>query len=113
MEKTRMNTPNQSDSNSRFNGSAVMSLALSVVSLAVYVSVVDRASTTLFVVATGGALTASVVSLVLGLVAAKQMKQGEARLKDRLVVSTSIVAAIGYIVCVGIVTLNILIHWVL
>lgn len=92
---------------------AIASLALSVVSLLAYVSIIERASTALFLISTGGALAASIVSLALGLVARKRMRQEGARPKGRLLVTMSILVAIGYAICLGIVALNVLVYRVL
>ena len=89
---------------------AAVSLALSVVSLMAYASIVTRASTTVFLISTGAALTAGIVSLVLGLIARKQMRQEGTGSKDRLLVPLSILVAIGYIVCLGIVAVNIVVY---
>ncbi|MDY7077351.1 MAG: hypothetical protein SXV54_10560 [Chloroflexota bacterium] len=92
---------------------AITSLVLSIVSLVVYVSVIEGASATVFVVSTVGAFVAGVVSLVLALVARKQIGQQGAKSKGRLLVTMSIVVAVGYLVCVSIVMLNIVVQWVI
>jgi CHASE3 domain sensor protein len=92
---------------------AVASLALSIVSLIAYVSIIESASTALFLISTGGALAASIVSLALGLIARKRMRQEGTRAKGRLLVTASILVAIGYVVCLGIVALNVLVYRIL
>ena len=88
------------------------SLALSIVSLVVYVNIIVGASTIVFVISTGGALAAGIVSLTLGLIARKQSRQ-ELGPKNQLLVIACIVVAIAYLVCISIVALNILVRWVL
>jgi CHASE3 domain sensor protein len=107
-----MNKPQPSHSNPA-GKLAIASLALSIVSLIAYVSIIERASTALFLISTGGALTASIVSLALGLVARKRMRQEGAGSKGRFLVTMSILVAIGYVICLGIVALNVLVYQVL
>jgi len=90
---------------------AIASLVLSIVSLIVYVSVIEGASAAAFVAFTGGAFAAGVVSLALALVARKQIGRQERRPKGALLATMSIVIAIAYLACIGIVMLNIIIQW--
>ena len=92
---------------------AVASLALSVVSLVTYASIITRASNLVFLVATGAALIAGIVSLVLGLAARKRARQEGTESGGRLLVTMSILVAIGYLICLGIVALNIIVYRVL
>ncbi len=91
---------------------AVASLALSIVSLIVYVNIIEGASTIVFVVSTGGAFAAGAASLTLGLIARKRSRQ-EPQPKNQLLVVMCIVVAIAYLMCTSIVMLNILVQWVL
>jgi hypothetical protein len=92
---------------------AAASLGLSIVSLVAYTSVITRATNLVFLVATGAALTAGIVSLVLGLVARKQARQAETRSKGRLLVTLSLLIAVGYLIGLGIIALNIIVFQVL
>jgi hypothetical protein len=92
---------------------AIASLVLSIVTLIAYVSIIERASTVLFLISTGGALAASIVSLALGLFARKRTRRDGTGPKDRLWVTASILVAIGYLICLGIVALNVLVYRVL
>ena len=91
---------------------ALAGLALSVVSLIVYVNVIEAASPIVFVISTGGALAAGIVSLMLGLAARKRSRQ-EPQPKSQLLVIVCIVVSIAYLTCIGIVMLNILVQWAL
>ena len=92
---------------------AIASLALSIISLMVYVSIIEKSSIIVFLTSTTGAFIASIVSLGLGLVAWKRIRQEEARSRNKLLVIVSIVVAVGYMVCTSIVMLSILVHWVI
>ncbi len=91
---------------------AAVGLALSIASLIVYVNIMEGASPLVFVISSGGAFAAGAVSLTLGLIARKRSRQ-EPQPKNQLVVTTCIVVAIAYLICTGIVMLNILLQWVL
>ncbi|MCP4600137.1 MAG: hypothetical protein GY847_06310 [Proteobacteria bacterium] len=90
---------------------AAASLVLSTVSLIVYVNIIAGVSTVVFVIFTGGAFAAGVLSLTLGLIARKQSRQ-EPQRKNQLLVMMSIVVAIAYLICISIVILSILVRWV-
>jgi hypothetical protein len=92
---------------------AVISLVLSVVSLIVYVGIIEGASAIVFAISTGGAFTAGVASLALGLGARKQVRRQEHKPKGALLATMSVVVATAYLVCISIVMLNIVIQWVL
>ena len=91
---------------------AVVSLALSIVSLIVYVNIIERVSPAVFVISSGGAFAAGAASLTLALIARKRSRQ-ESQPKNQLLVIACIVLAIAYLICTGIVMLNILLQWVL
>ena len=92
---------------------AIISLVLSIVSLIIYVSIIEGASAVAFAISTGGAFVAGVVSLALGLIARKQIRQQGSKSKGKLWVTMSIVVAVAYLVCTGIVMLNIVVQWVI
>jgi hypothetical protein len=89
---------------------AAASLALSFASLIAYASVIERTSILLFIISTVAALAAGIVSLLLALAARKKSLQEETRSRDRLVVTASVLVAIGYLVCLGIIAVNILVY---
>ncbi len=91
---------------------AAVGLALSIASLIVYVNIIEGAFTLVFVISSGGAFAAGAASLTLGLIARKRSRQ-ESPPKNQLLVIACIVVAIAYLICTGIVMLNILLQWVL
>jgi hypothetical protein len=105
--------PTPSNSSSGIIRRAVASLALSVASLVAYASIIESMSVLLFIVATAGALATGVVSLTLAIAARKESRQKETESRDRLLVTASILVAIGYLVCLGIIAVNILVYRVL
>jgi hypothetical protein len=99
-----------SNSSPRIIKLAAVSLALSIASLLAYASIIESAPTILFLVSTGGAVAAGIVSLLLALVARKESGQKEVGLRDRLLVTVSVLVAIGYVVCLSIVVFNIIVR---
>jgi hypothetical protein len=99
-----------SNSSSSVIRRATVSLALSFASLMAYASIIENASTVIFYLSTVGALAAGIVSLTLALAAQKESKQKETGARDRLLVTASILVAIGYLVCLGIIAVNILVY---
>ena len=95
-----------------FNRLTMISLAISVASLIGYLNVIARVSTTVFIVFTGGAFIAGLASLVLGLIARKQAVAAEGA-RRKLLATLSIVVAIGYMVSIGIILLNIAVYWMI
>jgi hypothetical protein len=93
-----MSIINQAPNNKRAMGS----LALSVVSLLAYAGISARASFALFVVATVGALCAGIIALALGV---------RARAENKRLAMLSRVVALGYLLALSIVLLNIIVTW--
>jgi hypothetical protein len=105
-----MSTSEQSNSDPGVRILATISLLLSIVSLIVYVNVIEEASASVFAISTGGAFVAGIVSLALGLVARKRIGSPGPKSKGTLLVTMSVVVAIAYLVCIGIVMLSIVVQ---
>lgn len=91
------------DTHFAMNKLALSSLALSIVSLLVYVSIIARVPIALFAAATIGALVASIAALALGV---------RARAGNKLWATLSIVVALGYLLTMSIVLFDLIVAWV-
>jgi hypothetical protein len=91
---------------------AVASLGLLVVSLIAYMGIVGNASPGMFVAATVGASVAGVAGLVLAIVACRRGREEDAKPKIDWLATVSVAVAIGYLLCMGIMLLNIVVYWI-
>jgi hypothetical protein len=89
---------------------ALISLAISVLGLIMYAIVISGAAFMPFAVSTGCASVAGIVSLALGMMALSLSRQREASSSGLRLAMVSLSVAIGYVLVMGILWLNVFIY---
>lgn len=84
---------------------AIVSQALCLVSLVIYMKVIIASSVTVFLGATGAAFVTGVVALGMSLLARKRGGRN-------LLVMLSLGVSLGYVFCIGIIILGVVIYWI-
>ena len=93
---------------SKSNTLATASLVLSLVSLIGYSRIIEQSVYIVFVIVTGCVFVVGIISLSMGIIARRQNRR-----TNPVLVTSSIIVALGYLLSIGIVLCNIAVAWVI
>ena len=97
--------PKQLEQKSAISRMAIAGLGLCLASLVVYMKVIAAPSVAVFLVATGAAFVTGVVALGMSLLARKRGGRN-------LLVMLSLGVSLGYVFCIGIILLSVIVYWI-
>lgn len=97
--------PKQLEQKPAISRMAITSLGLCLASLIVYMKVIAAPSVAVFLMATGVAFVTGVVALGMSLLARKRGGRN-------LLVMLSLGVSLGYVFCIGIILLSVVVYWI-